>query len=211
MREIPVTIDVSPVPLEEILPLRELYRQEMNCQIVHDSLPGRGFGNLFLVARGWPGRGLRLRHGVSRRAEGHDQGVLRPARLSWFGAPDIPPAHRDQSGPADRSPDQRRPPHPHALRLRNRDHERHGRLPRRPDHEPRRPGATFPRSHRGGQDADLRARGGTRRRMADREPTAPSPRPAGSSSTTISRTATFSWRWQSPTVGGDTAASWSRS
>ena len=44
-----MTIDVSPVPLEEILPLRQLYRQEMNCQIVHDSLPGRGFGDLFLI------------------------------------------------------------------------------------------------------------------------------------------------------------------
>ena len=44
-----MTIEVSPVPLEEILPLRDLYRQEMNCQIVHDSLPGRGFGNLFLL------------------------------------------------------------------------------------------------------------------------------------------------------------------
>ena len=45
-------IDVSLVPLEEILPLRELYRQEMNCQIVHDSLPARGFGNLFLLRLG---------------------------------------------------------------------------------------------------------------------------------------------------------------
>jgi hypothetical protein len=44
-----MTIDVSPVPLEDVLPLRELYRHEMNCQIVHDSLPGRGFGNLFLI------------------------------------------------------------------------------------------------------------------------------------------------------------------
>ena len=44
-----MTIDVSPVPLEEILPLRELYRREMSCQIVHDSLPRRGFGNLFLL------------------------------------------------------------------------------------------------------------------------------------------------------------------
>ncbi len=42
-------IDVSPVALDEIMPLRELYRREMNCQIVHDSLPGRGFGNLFLI------------------------------------------------------------------------------------------------------------------------------------------------------------------
>ncbi len=42
-------IDLSPVPLEEVLPLRELYRREMNCQIVHDSLPERGFGNVFLI------------------------------------------------------------------------------------------------------------------------------------------------------------------
>lgn len=44
-----MTIDVAPVPLEEVLPLRQLYRQEMNCQIVHDSLPGRGFGDVFLI------------------------------------------------------------------------------------------------------------------------------------------------------------------
>jgi GNAT superfamily N-acetyltransferase len=44
-----VKIDVSPAPLEEVLPLRELYRREMNCQVVHDSLPRRGFGNLFLI------------------------------------------------------------------------------------------------------------------------------------------------------------------
>jgi GNAT superfamily N-acetyltransferase len=44
-----MAITVTSVSLEEVLPLRELYRQEMNCQIVHDSLPGRGFGNLFLL------------------------------------------------------------------------------------------------------------------------------------------------------------------
>jgi GNAT superfamily N-acetyltransferase len=44
-----MTIDVARVLLEEILPLRELYRREMGCQVVHDSLPGRGFGNLFLI------------------------------------------------------------------------------------------------------------------------------------------------------------------
>jgi GNAT superfamily N-acetyltransferase len=49
VREVPMTIEVTPVPLEEVLPLRQLYRHEMNCQIVHDSLPGRGFGNLFLL------------------------------------------------------------------------------------------------------------------------------------------------------------------
>ncbi len=36
-----MTIDVSPMPLEDVLGFRELYRQEMNCQIIHDSLPGR--------------------------------------------------------------------------------------------------------------------------------------------------------------------------
>jgi GNAT superfamily N-acetyltransferase len=44
-----MAIGVAPVPLEEVLPLRELYRREMACQIVHDSLPGRGFGDLFLI------------------------------------------------------------------------------------------------------------------------------------------------------------------
>jgi hypothetical protein len=47
--EAPVKIDVSPAPLGEALPLRELYRQEMNCEIIHDSLPGRGLGDLFLI------------------------------------------------------------------------------------------------------------------------------------------------------------------
>ena len=32
---------VKPVPIPEILPWRELYRKEMNCQIVHDSLHSR--------------------------------------------------------------------------------------------------------------------------------------------------------------------------
>jgi GNAT superfamily N-acetyltransferase len=47
-----MAIDVSPVPLEDVLPLRELYRREMNCQIVHDSLPRRGFGDLYLIRLG---------------------------------------------------------------------------------------------------------------------------------------------------------------
>jgi hypothetical protein len=29
--------DVSPVPLDAIVAMREAYRREMNCQIVHDS------------------------------------------------------------------------------------------------------------------------------------------------------------------------------
>jgi hypothetical protein len=44
-----MAFDVSPVPLDAILQLPELYRREMNCQIVHDSLPARGFGDLFLL------------------------------------------------------------------------------------------------------------------------------------------------------------------
>src|SRR4051794_25092881 len=48
-QEATMEIDVTRVPLQEVLPLRELYRREMACQIVHDSLPGRGFGDLFLI------------------------------------------------------------------------------------------------------------------------------------------------------------------
>ena len=36
--------------MREILPWRELYRQEMNCQIVHDSLHGReGWTSPYLI------------------------------------------------------------------------------------------------------------------------------------------------------------------
>ena len=44
-----VTLDVSQVPVEEILPLRELHREVMKCQIVHDSLPERGFTHSYLL------------------------------------------------------------------------------------------------------------------------------------------------------------------
>jgi GNAT superfamily N-acetyltransferase len=44
-----MSIDVSPVPISEVTPLRELHRREMNCQIVHDSFPGRGFSDAYLL------------------------------------------------------------------------------------------------------------------------------------------------------------------
>jgi GNAT superfamily N-acetyltransferase len=44
-----MTIDTSLVPLNEILALRDLYRLEMNCQIVHDSLHERGFTESYLI------------------------------------------------------------------------------------------------------------------------------------------------------------------
>jgi len=43
------SIDVSRVALEEILALRALYRAEMQCQIVHDSLHQRGFTEAYLI------------------------------------------------------------------------------------------------------------------------------------------------------------------
>jgi GNAT superfamily N-acetyltransferase len=44
--------DVSPVPLDAIVAMREAYRREMNCQIVHDSWHARGFTQAFLVRLG---------------------------------------------------------------------------------------------------------------------------------------------------------------
>jgi GNAT superfamily N-acetyltransferase len=44
---------VKPVEVREILPWRELYRQEMNCQIIHDSLHGReGWTHPYLIESG---------------------------------------------------------------------------------------------------------------------------------------------------------------
>lgn len=42
-------VEVSQTSLDEILPLRELYRREMSCQIVHDSWHRRGFTASYLI------------------------------------------------------------------------------------------------------------------------------------------------------------------
>ena len=44
-----MNIEVSRVDVAVIVPLREIYRQEMNCQIVHDSFPGRGFSDPYVI------------------------------------------------------------------------------------------------------------------------------------------------------------------
>lgn len=41
--------DAVQVPLDRILEMREEYRSEMNCQIVHDSWHVRGFTRSFLL------------------------------------------------------------------------------------------------------------------------------------------------------------------
>ncbi|MBW3623073.1 MAG: GNAT family N-acetyltransferase [Armatimonadetes bacterium] len=45
-------LEITRVPVEEITPLRELHRQEMNCQIIHDSFPRRGFSDAYLLRSG---------------------------------------------------------------------------------------------------------------------------------------------------------------
>ena len=42
-------IEVEAVPLEEIAGMREEYRREMACQIVHDSWHARGFTTSYLL------------------------------------------------------------------------------------------------------------------------------------------------------------------
>ncbi len=42
-------IDVSLVPPEEIRSLRDLYRKEMNCQIILDSWHARGWVDSYLL------------------------------------------------------------------------------------------------------------------------------------------------------------------
>lgn len=49
----PMEFRVNPVDLAAILPWRELYRKEMNCQIIHDSLHSReGWTQSFLIEIG---------------------------------------------------------------------------------------------------------------------------------------------------------------
>jgi GNAT superfamily N-acetyltransferase len=42
-------IDVTPAPPEQVRPWRDLYRKEMNCQIVLDSWHGRGWTDSYLL------------------------------------------------------------------------------------------------------------------------------------------------------------------
>jgi GNAT superfamily N-acetyltransferase len=42
-------IEVTQVPADDITPLRELYRHEMRCQIIHDSFARRDFSHSYLV------------------------------------------------------------------------------------------------------------------------------------------------------------------
>jgi GNAT superfamily N-acetyltransferase len=57
-------IEVSLVPGEATLSLRELYRQEMNCQIIHDSWHGRGWTDSYLLRLDGRGVGYGLVGGV---------------------------------------------------------------------------------------------------------------------------------------------------
>jgi GNAT superfamily N-acetyltransferase len=45
-----MAIDVSEASTEQLAPLRELYRKEMSCQIVHDSWHERGFLTSYLIS-----------------------------------------------------------------------------------------------------------------------------------------------------------------
>jgi uncharacterized protein len=47
-----MTFNVSPVPLAEVLPLRELYRREMNCQMGEQSITARGLKFLATPEKG---------------------------------------------------------------------------------------------------------------------------------------------------------------
>ncbi|MGE3820461.1 MAG: GNAT family N-acetyltransferase [Isosphaeraceae bacterium] len=46
-----MSLDARLAPAEEVLPLRDLHRREMNCQIVLDSWLGRGWADSYLLFR----------------------------------------------------------------------------------------------------------------------------------------------------------------
>ena len=204
-----MTIDVSPVPPEEVLPLRELYRREMDCQIVHRLLARTGLGDLFLLRLDGRVAGYGFVMGVSGTSRGRlvTEFYVLPA-LSRLGAAAVPPAHRGEPGHGGSRPSRTTSSSrscsttaPSEITSDTR------RLPRRPDDEPRpSPGpssARSPRRTRSGSsstevepigdwlvevDGAIVATGGLAL------PLQPSP------------TATSSWRWTSRTAAAATAA-----
>jgi len=104
--EVQLKIEISRVPVEEILSLRDLYRQEMNCQIVHDSYHARGFTDSYLIR----GDG-RLRDTVVwRQPERSGRDVIKEFYVLPYApsrrASDVPTAHRGQPGPERSRPRQ---------------------------------------------------------------------------------------------------------
>jgi hypothetical protein len=101
-----MTIDVSLVLPEETLAMRELYRKEMNCQIVRDSWHGRGWTD----ARKLPGPGAQadlLRdgqgsRGALQRVEHRFTGNLAKGRAAALCSPSHWFAYRLTRGGADR-------------------------------------------------------------------------------------------------------------
>lgn len=66
-------VDVTAATLEEILDLREEYRREMNCQIVHDSWHARGFTDSYLL---WID-GHNVGHGAVGAAPGEPREIVK--------------------------------------------------------------------------------------------------------------------------------------
>ena len=68
-----MTIDAEEVSLSAVAPLREAYRREMACQIVHDSWHARGFTRLFLLRD----RGTVVGYGAVGGAPGDGRDTLK--------------------------------------------------------------------------------------------------------------------------------------
>ena len=79
--------DISPVRLDAILALREEYRREMNCQIVHDSWHARGFTQSYLFGM--------ADQVVGYGAIGSSQGTPRTIVKEFF----VRPEYRDKALP----------------------------------------------------------------------------------------------------------------
>jgi GNAT superfamily N-acetyltransferase len=83
-----VKIEVTQVEVGDILPLRELYRRQMNCQIVHDSFPERGFSDPYLIHVGGRVAGYGLvanRHDPDTVDEFYVLPAYQAAALPMFG------------------------------------------------------------------------------------------------------------------------------
>jgi len=205
-----MTIDVTLVPPESIRPLRDLYRQEMNCQIIHDSWHGRGWTDSYLLRLDGRVVGYGLVGGI--RANPKD------VVTEFY----VLPVHRAAALPLFRqlaAASQAR-----SVEVQTNDilltlmlFDCAGRIESHVVlfHDALTTGLSVPgATSRKVAEADQERLLPTRRRAAGTgwsKPVATSSRPAESCSITTSRTATSSWPWPSLTAGAAMAATWFKS
>ncbi len=111
-----MNVDIALVSLDSIRNLRDLYRQEMNCQIVHDSLHARFLTDIYLIRVNEQVAGYGcVMSGESETKDLIKEYYILPVHRGR--STTISPVRRRRPSEDDRGTDERHSADPHALRL----------------------------------------------------------------------------------------------